>query len=490
MTMPKGASNQEEKRNKIVMKKIAEDMEAEFFHDEFHEGYVKIPVPDSHSYRIMKLDSRKFKQWMKWKYWKSCGVYLSDALLKKILGPLQGEAIYEGQEHKLHLRIAWHKENIFYDLGREKDMWAIEIKPRSWTLVKSPPILFRRYSHMKEQVIPASRGSAQELLNFMNVEEERKDERLLLLILLISYFIPDIPRPLLALHGDPGSTKTSVMMVLREVIDPDEKPISAPPRNMREFAIHANHNYCVFLDNLSRLPEWLSDALCRLVTGEGYSERKLYTDEDEIIFKYKRAAAISGVNVVINRGDLFDRTLIFELQQPKVWKEEKKLQQEFSARKSYILGGIFDVLAGALWEYPQIKLGWKSRMADFTRWGCAIARALGFNDADFLKAYRENLERKVEEITKMSPVAQTLLSIMEEREEWSGTIGKLHTELSIVADTLAIKAIFPKDATRLGMALTEIRATLSKRGIEIERKEKRTAKGYEVIIKKVGNQVH
>lgn len=474
--MPKGTQ-----RNKLIAtKKIAKDTKAEFFHDDLHEGYIKIPVPDAHSYKIMKLDSRKFKDWLRWKYWRTHREYLPAALMKNILGPLQGEAMYEGQEHKLHLRVAWYKESIFYDLGRGEDMWALEIKPGSWRLVKSPPVLFRRYSHMKEQIIPASRGSAQELLDFMNVKG--KNNRLLLLILLISYFIPDIPRPLLALHGEPGSTKTSLMVVLREIIDPDEKPISAPPRNMREFAIYANHNYCVFLDNLSHLPEWLSDALCRLVTGEGYSERKLYTDEDEIIFKYKRAAAISGVNVVISRGDLFDRTLIFELQQPKVWEEEKKLQQKFNARKSYILGGIFGVLARALGEYPQVNLRWKSRMADFTRWGCAIARALGLNDSDFLKAYRENLKGKVEEVTKMSPVAQAVMSFMDEREQWEGTVGDLHKELSIMADGLSIKAIFPKDATRLGMALTEIRATLAKRGIKIERKEKRTARGYEVTI--------
>jgi hypothetical protein len=40
----------------------------------------------------------------------------------------------------------------------------------------------------------------------------------------------------------------------------------------------------VRFDNLSRLPEELADAACRLATGGGFGGRELYTDHDEATF--------------------------------------------------------------------------------------------------------------------------------------------------------------------------------------------------------------
>ena len=45
--------------------------------------------------------------------------------------------------------------------------------------------------------------------------------------------------------------------------------------------IAANNGYLLAFDNLSGLPVWLSDALCRLASGGSFAVRQLYTDQEE-----------------------------------------------------------------------------------------------------------------------------------------------------------------------------------------------------------------
>ena len=84
-------------------------------------------------------------------------------------------------------------------------------------------------------------------------------------------------------------------------------------RSEHDLIIAANNGWFVCLDNLSRLSMSLSDAICRLATGGGFSTRELYTDSDEILFNVMRPVIINGIEEIISRGDLLDRTIIFNL---------------------------------------------------------------------------------------------------------------------------------------------------------------------------------
>ena len=68
----------------------------------------------------------------------------------------------------------------------------------------------------------------------------------------------------------------------------------------------ASNGWCVALDNLSRLPDWLSDALCRLATGGGFSTREPFTDGEEVLFDAMRPALLSGIEDVVTNADLLD----------------------------------------------------------------------------------------------------------------------------------------------------------------------------------------
>src|SRR5215472_19039512 len=90
------------------------------------------------------------------------------------------------------------------------------------------------------------------------------------------------PYPLLAISGEQGSAKTVLSKLLKSLVDPNVAPVRAPAREERELMIAANNGHLLAFDNLSGLPAWLSDALCRLASGGSFAVRQLYTDDEEV----------------------------------------------------------------------------------------------------------------------------------------------------------------------------------------------------------------
>jgi hypothetical protein len=79
-------------------------------------------------------------------------------------------------------------------------------------------------------------------------------------------------------------------------VDPNAAPARALPREDRELFIAANNGHVLAFDNLSSLPSGLSDTLCRLASGGGFAVRKLYTDQDEVLFDAARPVDADGAD--------------------------------------------------------------------------------------------------------------------------------------------------------------------------------------------------
>jgi hypothetical protein len=105
------------------------------------------------------------------------------------------------------------------------------------------------------------------------------------------------PYPVLAIAGEQGSAKT----VSRSFCGPSVAPVRALPRDGRELFIAANNGHVLAFDNLSGLPPWLSDTLCRLSSGGAFSTRRLFTDQDEILFAAARPVILNGIEDIITR---------------------------------------------------------------------------------------------------------------------------------------------------------------------------------------------
>lgn len=109
------------------------------------------------------------------------------------------------------------------------------------------------------------------------------------------------------LAGEQGSAKSTFSAVLRKLLDPNCAPLRALPREDRDLFIAANNGHVLTFDNVSGLPGWISDTLCRLATGDGFAVRQLYTDQDEVLFDAARPVILNGIEDMVTRPDLADR---------------------------------------------------------------------------------------------------------------------------------------------------------------------------------------
>jgi hypothetical protein len=80
-----------------------------------------------------------------------------------------------------------------------------------------------------------------------------------------------------------------------------------------EFVQQLSHNYVAYYDNVRGTPKWLADEACKAVTGIGQTKRKLYTNDEDVVYEYKRCLGFSGINICMTEPDVLDRSILIEL---------------------------------------------------------------------------------------------------------------------------------------------------------------------------------
>lgn len=454
----------------------------ELFHDEKKEPYARLPIDGNNM--IVPVGGREFRRWLTRSFFADTGTAPGSDALAGALGVIEAVACYYGKEYELFNRVASHDGAIWYDLGAGE---AVKISAGSWEIVKDAPILFRRQTHQKAHDIGRIRqgGDLEKILDFINVQSE--SERLLFLVYLVSCFVPEIPHPIPVLYGDKGSSKTTALKIIKAVVDPSVLEIISFPHNNTELVQKLYHHYFAPFDNIADLSESQSDALCRACTGEGVSKRALFTNEEDVIFNYKRCVALNGVNLVADKPDLLDRAIL--LRMDRITKEKRKTEdkvwKDFNKIKGDILGGIFDILARAAALKPNIHLDELPRMADFMEWGCAISEALGTGMEAFKGAYLANIRSQNTEAIDASPVGDALMKFVddgftivnegfldvEKATSWKGTAAELLAILEECATSHKINIktkTWPKAGNILTRRLNEIKTNLADEGIMFE----------------------
>ncbi len=419
------------------------------------------------------LGSSVFRQWIRGKYWNEYKKGFSSDTFNIVLSTLEGKAFHEGEIKTLHNRIARSDSAIYYDLGN--DTQVVKISETGWDLRSESPVLFKRFSHQQVQITPLPGGDLNSLLDYVNLGEDT--DKLLFLTYVVTILISDIPRVVIVNIGDQGSAKSTALRLIRNLIDPSSVELMTPPGELLELAQAANHNYCLYLDNLSSLSTKISDALCGLVTGVGFSKRKLFTDDEDVLFDQKVAIGISGINLVAEKADLLDRCLILQYQ--RIPNEERKSEhefwQKFSEQKPYILGALFSTLSKTLKISKEISLSNKPRMADYAKYAASASIALGKTAEDFIKAFDENVSRQNNAAVESSSTAQVILAFMREHADWQGTSSDLYNALKGIAEKSGLQIGgtdgFPKSSNWLWRRIMPVRPNLLALGIKALKEE-------------------
>jgi hypothetical protein len=442
----------------------AEDIE--LFRTPDDEAYARLDI-DGH-YENHRIGSKFFTRWLLHEFFKQTERAPNSESVRTALKQIEARAFFQGACHPVHLRLAGHAGNIYVDLC--DDRWrAIEITQGGWQIIAEPPVRFVRSRAMQAFPDPQPGGNLIELRHF--VKAKSKDDFTLLIAWLLGAYHPDGPYPVLALHGEQGSAKSTTATLLRTLADPSSAPLRTIPREERDLFIQAKNARVLAFDNVSSIPEWLSDALCRIATGGGFSTRQLFTDTDEQIIAATRPILLTSIEACIDRADLADRALPVELARIDEGNREPlgDIMKRFENELPKMLGSLCNAISHGLRHLPDTKLNSMPRMADFARWVVACELAL-WREARFIDAYRFNRADNNETLIDADLVATAVRGLMRQRHETQivATAEELLGMLNNFTDA-AVKRDrqWPKNTRALGGKLKRAAPALRNAGFTI-----------------------
>jgi hypothetical protein len=444
---------------------------ADFFHTADDIAYANILVGDHRE--SWPVRSRGFKRWIVRQFFRETQSAPNSEALHAALGVIEAQAHYDAPGRMIFTRLAELGGRIYIDLCNAS--WqAIEISEDGWRVIDNPPVRFRRAAGMLPLPVPRSGGHIGLLRPYLNLprtpDAEVDHAFVLTVSVMLAYMRPCGPFPVLALAGEQGVAKSTFSGIVRKLIDASSAPLRALPREDRDLFIAARNGWLLAFDNVSNLPVWISDTLCRLSTGGGFSVRQLFTDTDDILFDAMRPVILNGIENMVDRPDLADRTVFLTLEPipDDKRKLEKKLWADFERDRPLILGALLNMVVHGLQHLPSTKLSRLPRMADFAQWAIACGGA-AWNEGTFLAAYEGNRSGAIEDVLDADAVATAVRTMMSERTEWTGTATALLVALNqVVGDGTAKSKGWPRLANKLSGCLRRAAAFLRKVGVEIK----------------------
>ena len=372
----------------------------------------------------------------------------------------------------LYRRVMRIDNGIAYDLVEDnqvvvitKDGYQIQDKISSNMLNLLPSNV------TKSQVVPVKSDESltdliESLTNF-----ESKDDLLLFTVWLVSLLIPDLGSPILILLGEQGSGKSFTSEIAKRIIDPTTIGKQHSLKCVQDFAILVSQSYMSIIDNLSRVTDEMSDAMCQTVSNGQFTTRKLYTTEDVSTIDMKAKLIINGITIMNTKPDLLERSIVIHLEKLNQANiiEEEALIKKLEDTLPNILNHIFLAVSHVVDKIDSVQISIKPRMADFARYATVIADYIGITQSDILGAYERNI-KDVNDLIIDDPVIQALFGVLSSKQnKFVGTA----TELLSLMTELEYKDL-PKAANSLSAKLTRLTSDLSKESITIKRTKDQT----------------
>lgn len=336
---------------------------------------------------------------------------------------LRGEAI-EMPSEPLFLRVAPYKGGVVLDLGTA-DGAAVIVDGAGWRVESRSPVLFQRTALTGSLPIPVRGGSIESLRELVNVTEASWP---LLLGFMVASLIPDMPHPILMLGGMQGTGKSTAARFICGLFDPSDAATRSQPRDTEGWAMSVANSWTTVIDNVSAIPDWWSDAMCKAVTGDGWVRRTLYTNGDVSVLSFRRVIVLTSIDAGALRGDLGERLLLIDLEVIPEDKRraEKEMDAAYQAAKPGMLGALLDILAAVLGRIDSVRLAKLPRMADFAKVLAAVDEVLGTSS---LELYCSQGKRIAGEVVEADAVGEAVAAFISERITWTGSSSGLLKEL-------------------------------------------------------------
>lgn len=337
----------------------------------------------------MLLDSERCRTYMRRMYFNTAGKTTTSSALRDAIETLEGKAAM-GPVFEVYSRIYADADRVLIDQGNDERTCVI-ITAQGWSIGPCPDgIRFIRptASGMLPLVDPIRNDEplTHWIPQILNVHADDLDN----MLMLISWWIVALrglgPFTVLVIRGGAGSAKSNALVIARAVLDPNTATKNSVPKDERDMVIAVKNCYVLSIDNVSHLPEDISDAICKLSTGGGIRTRKLHSDSDEVIFNKKAPVALNGIPDVIGRSDLASRCVIVEMQP--ISDTDRKTEAELDIVKAFVvprlLAKLYDATVGVLSREKTTRPLSLPRMADVAITLTAAEETLGLPDGTFI----------------------------------------------------------------------------------------------------------
>jgi hypothetical protein len=437
---------------------------AELFHAPDGTGFADLEI-NGHR-ETWPIRAKGFRRWLARRFYDATQGAPSSEALASALNVIEAKAHFDAPKREVYVRVGGLDGRLYLDLGDET--WrAVEIDVTGWRVIDNPSVRFRRAAGMQPLPMPVRGGSVETLRCFLNLKSDTD------FVVVVAWALACLrdrgPYPVIVLSGEQGSAKSTFSAILRALLDPNTAPLRALPREDRDLFIAASNGHVLAFDNVSGLPAWISDTLCRLATGGGFAVRQLYTDQDEVLFDASRPVILNGIEDIVTRPDLADRALFLTLEP--IPEERRRPEQElwaaFETECPRILGVLLDAAVEGLRRLPETHLPKLPRMADFALWATACEGAL-WPVGTFWSAYCGNRDEAVEGVIDADPIAAAVRAVMATRTVWTGTASDLLGALAEVAgERVAKSKTWPDSPRALAGRLRRAATFLRKIGMEI-----------------------
>jgi hypothetical protein len=437
------------------------------------DGRLHAQVPVGDRLEMYGLKSAGFRDWLIDGYFSYRGEPASPWAIRRVVSVLEARARFDGRMPSVFIRVGHDGHSphdgstYFLDLGDSSGR-AIHIKADGWSLIDRPDVHFRRPEGLLPLPPPATDGSINLLRPYVNLNDV--DFRLMV-AWLTAALRPVGPYPILVLQGEQGSSKSTLARILRLLIDPQVCPLLAEPKSTRDLLVTALNGWLLAYDNISAIPDWMSDALCQLVFGGGFSGRALYSNDERNVIHAQRPVMLNGIEDFVRRGDLRDRCVFLQL--PPILSANRRAENEFwrSFEADYprILGGVLDLIVGAVRALPSVHCPDLPRMADYARWGVALDNGLNSPSETFLAEYHANRLNATASELEDSAIGTAILVAVSRVRRWVGTPAALYEALTeIVGKKVAASAGWPKSPRSFSNELRRITPQLRLNGLSID----------------------
>ena len=439
----------------------------EFFLDQYEN-----PMALSLNNEVLPINEKKFETVLAKFYHEETGEILHSWDKNDIIGLFTMKA-HEGNVYDLSVRASGDSKEVYLDLGNRK-FNAVRLTTGKIELLVPERPIFRRYRGDMPISIDFS-GNREDLEKFFGAWKFDGEKDLMLYsVSAATPLLPNTPNVIKTISGDNGAGKSNLTKYEKKIFDPNViESTSVKVGKEDDFKQTLSHNLIVNVDNLTiPLSSELADIACRASTGDSISKRALYTNDEDFFVKFRRTILFNGINKPSDRGDFAERDLHFKLKKPE--REKRETEEHLSKTLDIILpkvrGALLVAVAGAMEIYDSVYQELKGnlpRMADFTVWGEAISRRLGYQPNEFYNAYMEKISDSNLDVISGNTVSNLLVEFVGDQDTWSGTSTELFDGLSALAIQKGYRS-FPKTSTKLTRDINDLRATLESIGISFE----------------------